>query len=98
MFVIGLLSNQVGSMSMTYSPSTPMDQWKMLYYNLILIQVATFLNTTDTKNLLGFNADLPYRISSSDVYKALSVDFMKSDCVERVEEVLKSIPVIIYNG
>jgi len=37
-------------------------------------------------------------MGSGEVYESLSEDFMKSDCVARVEYVLTKIPVVIYNG
>jgi len=57
------------------------------------------LNATETKALFGFNPDYSYDFSSSDVGKALHIDFMKSDCIERLETVLNStLPVMIYTG
>jgi carboxypeptidase C (cathepsin A) len=51
-----------------------------------------------TKTLFGFNPDYTFSMPSSEVYKSLSEDFMKSDCLARLEYVLTKLPVIIYNG
>jgi len=62
------------------------------------------LNLAETKALFGFSAEWVYKISNGDdvtegpVTKALKSDFMKRDCVGRVENVLKSLPFLIYNG
>lgn len=42
-------------------------------------QVQTYLNSTATKAVLGFTTN--FAMSSNEVYAALSVDFMKSDCI-----------------
>lgn len=57
-----------------------------------------YLSSDETKALFGFSLEYQYNQGSAAVYEALSTDFMKRDCVERLEEVLKSIPVLVYNG
>ncbi len=57
-----------------------------------------YLNSIETKTLFGFNTNIEFNLGNDDVYNALSIDFMKSDCVARVEYVLTKIPVLIYNG
>jgi len=60
--------------------------------------VFEYLNSDATKTLFGFNTAIEFNLGNDDVYNALSIDFMKSDCVARVEYVLTKIPVLIYNG
>lgn len=50
------------------------------------------------KALLGFADDVEYLMSNGDVRNAFYEDFMKRDCIKRLEFVLESIPVLIYNG
>lgn len=56
------------------------------------------MNAAETKTILGFIPEYDYSLASPEVFEAFSDDFMKSDCVLTVESILKTIPVIIYNG
>lgn len=57
-----------------------------------------YLNTVTFKDLLGFSEEVSYSISNDKIFETLKEDFMKRDCVEKVENVLKEIPFMIYNG
>ncbi|CAK64904.1 unnamed protein product (macronuclear) [Paramecium tetraurelia] len=63
--------------------------------------VEAYLNRVDIVNQFGFSEDWKYKISNADdgpVQKALKYDFMLRDVVLTVEEVVKKIPFLIYNG
>ncbi|KAM3137794.1 hypothetical protein pb186bvf_010044 [Paramecium bursaria] len=50
------------------------------------------------KTLYQFAEDYEFSSGGGDVYAALTPDFMRRDNIERLEFVLKNIPVIVYNG
>ncbi|CAD8210813.1 unnamed protein product [Paramecium pentaurelia] len=70
-------------------------------YGVIEKKVEDYLNNIQIVNKFGFSEDWKYKISNADdgpVQKALKYDFMLRDVVVTVEEVVKQIPFLIYNG
>ena len=45
-----------------------------------------------------FAEDYKFGSGGDAVYTALTPDFMRRDNIKRLEEVLKKLPVIVYNG